>query len=1202
MDDSRDILSVLRRRPVILDGAMGTMIQNHDFEEADYRGARFAEFSSALIGNNDLLPLTQPAVIEEIHYQFLKAGADIIETCTFGANAISQADYQMQGLVAEMNREAVRLARSAVERIEREQPGRICYIAGAIGPTNKTASISPEVNDPGFRAIDFDGLSRIYCEQIEALMAAGVDLILIETVFDTLNAKAALYAAQECFDKAGRELPLMISATVTDNSGRTLSGQTVAAFYHSVKHAKLLSVGINCALGAADMFPYLETLHEIAECYVSVYANAGLPNAFGGYDDTPESMAAVYRRFASAGLCNIYGGCCGTTPEHIAAIAAAVREFPVRVPPVTEPLLVLTGLEPLAIRRESNFIMIGERNNVTGSRRFARLILEEHFDEAVAIARKQVEEGANIIDINMDEAMIDSRAMMVRFLNLLASEPDAARVPVAIDSSEWEVIEAALKCVQGRSIVNSISLKEGEEQFRAQALKIQRYGAVPIVMAFDEQGQADTTVRRVEICTRAYNILIQDLGYQPFDIIFDLNIFPVGTGMEEHRKNALSFIESISEIKLRLPGTLISGGVSNLSFSFRGNNAVREAMHSAFLYHAVAAGMDMGIVNAGMLEVYDEINPELLAHVEDVILDRRADATERLLDYAQGVRQVVKEGSQGEPAWRAQSLEERLSHALVKGIPDYVEEDLKEALEKYNSALEIIEGPLMQGMGQVGELFGAGKMFLPQVVKSARSMKRAVEILEPLIRSGPGAPLRKSGRVVFATVKGDVHDIGKNIVSVVLQCNNFEVFDAGVMVSKEAILEAAVEYSADLVAVSGLITPSLKEMERLAAEMQQRGLKIPLVVGGATTSPTHTAVKIAPLYDGVVAYARDASITVPLVRALVMGDTEFIVNLQQEQELMRQRFFASQAAVKIRSYGEAQRSALKADFSKKTQPHETGVFVETVPVRELIPYIDWTFFLLGWGVKNVSPRTLADPEHGAKAEELLADARAMLTTLVDNPALQPKTVYAILPAVAHGNDLLVKEKKLHFLRQQTGSSALCITDFVDGQSDHIGLFATTAGQGFVDAAAAFRAAGDDYSSMMVVMLANRMAEALAEYAHYKIRQKWGSTETLTPAEMLQQRYGGVRPAIGYPSWPDHSELATLFELMNVTAQIGVKYTESYMMLPESSTCGMVLAHPDARYFAVGKISLEQLEEYAQRKEITVEQAQELLSHNLSAHS
>ncbi len=1199
MSKSGDIFKLLSERAVILDGAMGTMIQSYAFEEADYRGSRFAGSASSLSGNSDLLPLTQPAVIEEIHYQFLKAGADIIETCTFGANAISQTDYQMQDLVGEMNRAAVRVARAAVARVEAEEPGRLCWIAGAIGPTNKTASLSPDVNDPGFRAVDFDELTRIYREQIETLMDAGVDLLLIETVFDTLNAKAALYAAQECFDQAGRELPLMISATVTDKSGRTLSGQTVAAFYHSVKHANLLSVGINCALGAEEMLPYLEMLHEMAGCYVSVYANAGLPNAFGAYDDSPENMAEVYRRFAAAGLCNIYGGCCGTTPAHIAAIAGAVREFPPRVPPLPEPLPVLTGLEPLTIRKESNFIMIGERTNVTGSRRFARLIREERFEEAVAIARRQVEEGANLIDINMDEAMIDAKAMMVRFLNLLAAEPDVAKVPVAIDSSEWEVIEAGLKCVQGRSIVNSISLKEGEAQFREHARKIRRYGAVPIVMAFDERGQADTTARRVEICTRAYNILTEDLGYEPTGIIFDLNIFPVGTGMEEHRRNALSFIEAVSAVKRTLPGALISGGVSNLSFSFRGNDTVREAMHSAFLYHAVAAGMDMGIVNAGMLEVYDEINPELLEYVEDVILDRRADATERLLDYAGGIQQGVQEATEGAlPAWRALSLEDRLSHALVKGIPDYVEQDLKEALEKYDSALKIIEGPLMQGMGHVGELFGAGKMFLPQVVKSARSMKKAVEILEPLIRAGGGEVLQKSGRIVFATVKGDVHDIGKNIVSVVLQCNNFEVFDLGVMVSKERILEAAAEHQADLVAVSGLITPSLKEMEHLAREMQRRGLRIPLVVGGATTSSTHTAVKLAPLYSGTVAYARDASISVPLVQALISGDKGFTANLQQEQELIRQRFSAAQSAVKPRPYAETQRSAHKVDFSRKARPLESGRFFETVPVSELIPYIDWTFFLLGWGIKKIYPDVLSDPEHGAKAEELLADARAMLAALAVNPDLQPRAVYAILEAEAHGNDLRVDGRRLHFLRQQTGSSALCITDFVDDQDDYIGLFATTAGQGFADLAAAYRAEGDDYRSIMVVMLANRMAEALAEYVHHQIRQKWGRESAITPADMLRQRYEGVRPAVGYPSWPDHSELATLFDLLDAEAQLGVTYTESYMMQPESSTCGMVLAHPEARYFAAGKISQEQLEDYARRKGVAAERAQELLSQNL----
>jgi len=1199
MTETRDILSLLKSRSVILDGAMGTMIQRCDLQESDYRGIRFADYRTSLEGNNDLLVVTQPSVIENIHYDFLKAGADIIETCTFGANAISQSDYAMEEMVAEMNRAAVRVARNAVDRIEQEEPGRLCFIAGSIGPTNKTASISPDVNDPGFRSVDFDGLCRIYSEQVEVLLAEGVDLLLVETVFDTLNAKAALYAIQNCFDAAGFEVPVMVSATITDKSGRTLSGQTIAAFYHSVKHANLLSIGINCALGADEMLPYLETLNDIASCYVSVYANAGLPNAFGGYDDSPEAMAGVYREFAKAGICNIYGGCCGTTPDHIAAIAKVVKEFPARALTTVKSLPIYAGLEPLEIRDNSNFIMIGERTNVTGSLKFARLIREERLEEAVAIARNQVEDGANIIDINMDEAMIDSKTMMGRFLNLLAAEPDVARVPVAIDSSDWDVIEAGLKSVQGKSIVNSISLKEGEELFREYALKIKHYGAAPIVMAFDEKGQADTTERRIEICTRAYNILTSELHYDPTDIIFDLNIFPVGTGMEEHRRNAVSFIEAIRAIKSALPGVLISGGVSNLSFSFRGNNVVREAMHSVFLYHAVTAGMDMGIVNAGMLEVYDEIDKELLEYVEDVVLDRREDATERLLDYAQGVKKGSGEETEGAvPAWRSLSLEERLSHALVKGIPDYVEEDLKEALLKYDSALKIIEGPLMQGMGHVGVLFGEGKMFLPQVVKSARSMKKAVEILEPLMEAGAGEALQKSGKIVFATVKGDVHDIGKNIVSVVLQCNNFEVFDIGVMVPKETILQEAEKQGADLVAVSGLITPSLKEMERLAEEMQRRGLKTPLIVGGATTSPTHTAVKLAPLYDGVVAYSRDASISVPLVQALISNDENYIANLKQEQALTRERFYAAQSAIRLCSYPEAQMNALAVDFSKKVKPLITGEFVETVSVEDLIPYIDWTFFFIGWGIKKSYPQVLDDPEHAEKARELLASAKELLAVMAADPAVQPQAVYGILPAFAKGNDLQIKDKTFHFLRQQGISNNLCIADFVDQKDDYIGVFATTSGKGCIAMTEEYRAAGDDYSSMMIVMLSNRIAEALAEYVHHQMRCKWGYEVKLSPEDMLKQRYDGVRPAIGYPSWPDHSELATLFDIIDVEKRIDVHYTESYMMIPESSTCGIVLAHPEARYFDVGKISQEQLEDYANRKGQSIEVSKEMLSRNL----
>ncbi len=1200
MTAAKDIYSILKQRSVILDGAMGTMIQQCNLEEKDYRGTRFANFPSSQAGNNDLLPVTQPDVIEQIHYDFLKAGADIIETCTFGANSVSQADYAMEGLVVEMNQSAVRAARSAVERIKREQPGRICFVAGSIGPTNKTASISPDVNDPGFRAIDFTELCTIYREQVDVLMREGIDLLLVETIFDTLNAKAALYAIQESFESAGRTLPVMVSVTVTDKSGRTLSGQTVTAFYHSVKHANLLSIGLNCALGADEMFPYLETLNEIADCYVSVYANAGLPNAFGDYDDSPESMAAVYKDFAAAGICNIYGGCCGTTPAHIAAIVAAVREYPVRVPPKLEALPVLTGLEPLIIRKESNFIMIGERNNVTGSRKFARLITEERFEEAIQIARKQVEEGANIIDINMDEAMIDSRAMMVRFLNLLAAEPDVARVPVAIDSSEWDVIEAGLKSVQGRSLVNSISLKEGEDLFREHARTVRNLGAVPIVMAFDEKGQADTTQRRVEICTRAFKILTEDIGFEPCEIIFDLNIFPVGTGMEEHRQNALSFIDAIRIIKQKLPGVLISGGVSNLSFSFRGNNRVREAMHSAFLYHAIDAGMDMGIVNAGMLEIYDEIDKELLEYVEDVVLDRRADATDRLLEYSLGITEssADKVAGTGQPEWRGAALEERLSHALVKGIPDYIAEDLAEAVKKYGSALKIIEGPLMDAMGRVGELFGSGKMFLPQVVKSARSMKKAVDILEPLIEKGSDGFRKKSGKIIFATVKGDVHDIGKNIVSVVLQCNNFEVVDLGVMIPKEDILKAVAEQGADIIAVSGLITPSLKEMEHLALEMQNRGMQIPLIVGGATTSPVHTAVKLAPLYSGVVAYSRDASISVPLVQALISGDAEFIADLKQDQELLRERFSAAQSAVKLRAYSQAQKSSPVIDFSKKITPLVKGVFVESPLLKDLIPYIDWTFFLIGWDIKKRYPQVLDDPEYAERAGELIDSARAILEELVHNPNIQPKLVYAILPATAEGNDIRVLNKKLHFLRQQGLKSALCISDYVDKKDDYIGLFATTAGQGFADVAAVHRDHGDDYNALMTLSLANRIAEALNEYAHHRIREKWGYESLENPQDMLSMQYIGVRPAVGYPSWPDHSELATIFDLIDVEQRISVSYTESFMMLPESSGCGMVLAHPDAHYFEVGKITQEQLDDYAQRKDITAERAKALLGDSL----
>ncbi len=1192
---------------------MGTMIQKLNLNEYDFRGELFAQIATPQLGNNDLLPLTHPEIIERIHYNFLQSGADIIETCTFGANAVSQADYAMEGAIAEMNRAAVRVARRAATHVETEHPGRICLVAGSIGPTNKSASISPDVNDPGYRAIDFDTLCRIYREQVDVFVTEGVDLLLVETIFDTLNAKAALYAISQSLSAAGRKIPVMVSVTVTDKSGRTLSGQTLAAFYQSIRHARPMSVGINCALGAADMFPYLELLHEIADCYVSVYANAGLPNAFGEYEDKPESMAAVYADFARAGLCNIFGGCCGTTPAHIAAIAAAVSDYPVRIPPRLKKQAVFTGLEPLivngnsaescpigTVRRGASFIMIGERNNVTGSRKFARLIRDENFEEAIQIARTQVEDGANVIDINMDEAMIDARSMMMRFLNLLAAEPDVARVPVAIDSSEWDVIETALKSVQGRSIVNSISLKEGEELFKEHARKIQALGAVPIVMAFDEQGQADTTERRVAIAQRAYDILTGELDYEPCDIIFDLNIFPVGTGMEEHRKNALSFMEATRLIKTSMPGVLISGGVSNLSFSFRGNNRVREAMHSVFLYHAIKAGLDMAIVNAGLLEVYDEIDPELLRYVEDVVLNRRDDATERLLEFSQGVvtRDAGGACTRGLPEWRGEALAERLAHALIKGIPDFLESDLAEAVKVYDSALAIIEGPLMWGMGQVGELFGAGKMFLPQVVKSARSMKKAVEMLSPLIEAESGGAPRKNGKVLFATVKGDVHDIGKNIVSVVLQCNNFEVIDLGVMVERERILAAAQQNQVDVIALSGLITPSLREMEHLAEEMQRRSMTTPLIVGGATTSPVHTAVKLAPLYDGVVAYARDASIAVPLVQALITNDVDFIAGLKSDQEQARQRFHSAQTAVRLSSYAQVQAQRPQIDFDCKRLPHETGEFVEFVSVKELIDYIDWNFFFISWGMKKCYPQVLEDPEYGERARELLNAAREMLTALDADPDVCPAAVYAILPAVADGNDLLVKDQRLHFLRRQSPPEFSCLSDFVDTKVDHIGLLVTTAGQSLARMSADYQRAGDDFNNLMSQLLANRLAEALAEFAHHRVRERWGFENVHSPRKMLAGEYAGVRPAVGYPSWPDHSELATVFKLLDVERRIGVSYTESYMMLPESSCCALVLAHPRAHYFDVGRISADQLADYARRKNLSVEQVRALLVKNI----
>ncbi len=1212
----------LKSQVLMLDGAMGTMIQKHKLEEADFRGERFSKHPSDLKGNNDLLTLTNPQLIEDIHAEFLESGADIIETNTFSCTTISQADYGLEHLVKELNIAGAQLARKAVNRVLKDQPERSLFVAGSIGPTNRTASISPDVNDPGFRAVTFDDLVEAYSEQAEALIEGGVDILLVETIFDTLNAKAALFAIEEVFDKTGTKLPVMISVTITDKSGRTLSGQTPEAFWYSIQHARPISVGINCALGAADMRPYLEELAHTADCYISIYANAGLPNAFGGYDDTPADMARVYEEFAEHGLANIWGGCCGTTPAHIRAMAEVVKKYPPRVPPAKDTAPRFSGLEPLRITDDMNLVMVGERSNITGSPKFARLIREGQLEEALQVARQQVESGANIIDINMDEGLIDSKAMMVKFLNLVASEPDICRVPIMIDSSKWDVIEAGLKCVQGKSIVNSISLKEGEDQFREHARKVQRYGAGMVVMAFDEKGQADTTERRIEICTRAYRILVDEIGIEPSDIIFDPNVFPIGTGMEEHRINATSFFEAAKVIRQTLPGCSVSGGISNVSFSFRGNNRVREAIHAAFLYHGTAAGLNMGIVNPGMLEVYDEVPKELMELVEDVVLNRSAEATEKLIEYAE---QVKAEGSVKKEtetqAWREAPVEERLKHALVKGIVEFIDQDVEEARQQYERPLLVIEGPLMAGMDVVGDLFGSGKMFLPQVVKSARVMKKAVAYLLPYLEAEKGEKESTSaGKILLATVKGDVHDIGKNIVGVVLACNNFEVKDIGVMVPCEEILREAREWGADIIGLSGLITPSLDEMVHVAKEMERQGMQdIPLMVGGATTSKKHTAVKIAPEFSGLAMHSLDASKAVTAVQHILSGDEQYRKAVRHEYNAIKEQHEASQEVREFRTLDDARRRALPFDWKGYVPPAPEflGIREVTVSVEELAEWIDWTPFFWTWELEGKYPSILEKPgAPGERAREVFEDAQAILRQIIEEDWFTPKGVYAFFPAARVGDSVEVyadesrteKIETLHFLRQQmikkdeTPNRSLC--DFIAPKesscADYIGAFAVTAGPESVAKAEQFKADHDDYNAIMVQALSDRLAEAFAEYLHKQARNAWGygQSETSTIEQMIKEKYQGIRPAAGYPACPDHTEKKTLFRLLDATARTGIELTESMAMTPPSSVSGLYFSHPEARYFPLGRINKDQTADYAQRKDWTIEEAEKWLAPNL----
>ena len=1226
-NDSQLALSeLLAKRIVILDGAMGTMIQQRTLEEADFRGERFADWERDLKGHNDLLGITQPEVIGSIHRAYLEAGADIIETNTFNSTRIALADYAMESLAYELNVANAKLARAAADDVMAAAPGRQCFVAGAIGPTNRTASISPDVNDPAFRAVTYDQLVEAYGEQAKGLVEGGADVLLVETVFDSLNSRAALFALESLFDSLGQRLPVMLSFTITDQSGRTLSGQTVEAYWNSVANIDLLSVGINCALGPQEMRSHIDELSGIAPVNISAHPNAGMPNPLlpTGFPETPESFAPQLREWAANGWLNIVGGCCGTTPEHIRRIAEAVSDCAPRRLAKPEPWLRLSGMEALTVRPESNFINIGERNNVTGSPRFAKLIKNDQYEDALAVARQQVENGAQIIDVNMDESMLDSEAAMVRFLNLIASEPDISRVPIMVDSSKWSVIEAGLKCLQGKGIVNSISLKEGEEPFIKQARLIRRYGAAVVVMAFDEKGQADNTERRVEICTRSYDLLTREVGFPPQDIIFDPNILTVATGMEEHNDYGVSFIEATRLIKSTLPLAKVSGGVSNISFSFRGNNGVREAMHSAFLYHAIRAGLDMGIVNAGMLEVYEEISPDLLERVEDVLLNRRPDATERLVGFAETVKEQCKSEKVAD-AWREGTVEERLSHALVKGIVEHIEADTEEARQKLGRPIHVIEGPLMDGMNVVGDLFGAGKMFLPQVVKSARVMKKSVAYLQPFMeaeKTETGSSSR--GKILMATVKGDVHDIGKNIVGVVLRCNNYEVIDLGVMVSCDKILKAARKEKVDMIGLSGLITPSLDEMGHVAKEMQREGFTLPLLIGGATTSRVHTAVKIAPAYERGTLHVLDASRAVGVVGRLLSENDcdDFIAANAKLQDELREKHYSKRKAKPLLPIAEARARAPRIDWRADDipQPEFTGVRVEDdFPLETLVEFIDWSPFFHAWELQGRYPKVFDDSTVGEKAKELFDDAKELLDRIVGEKLFTAKCAYGFFPANRVGDDVELftddtrtkRLAKFQFLRQQNDKVSEenhSLADFIapseTGMADHIGAFAVTAGHGVEELAKAFEADNDDYNAIMVKALGDRLAEAFAECLHARVRREWGygADESLSSDELIREKYRGIRPAAGYPACPDHTEKRLLWELLDAEKHTGISLTESYAMWPASSVSGLYFAHPRAKYFGIGKIDRDQVEDWATRKSITLADAERWLAPNLNYDS
>jgi len=1232
------IYDEIAKRVLVLDGAMGTMIQRYGLDEKAYRGERFLNHPHDLKGNNDILCLTKPEIILEIHEAYLEAGADIIETNTFNANAISQADYGLEELVYEINLEAARLARQAADKFTQNTPDKPRFVAGAIGPTNKTLSLSPDVSNPGYRAVTFDQMYQAYYRQAEGLLDGGVDILLIETIFDTLNAKAALMACDDVLETRGkgiiltvngqtRRFPVMVSGTLTDASGRTLSGQTPEAFLISMSHGELLSIGFNCALGARQIRPWVEELARKAPFYISVYPNAGLPNELGGYDETPHQMAHELKPLVAEEHVNIIGGCCGTTPEHIRELSRLAAQAQPHQPQPAQPHITLSGLEPLIQFPGSNFINIGERTNVAGSRKFARLIRDEKYEEALSVARQQVENGAQVLDVSMDDALIDAEKAMVTFLNYLMSDPDIARIPIMIDSSKWSVIEAGLKCLQGKCIVNSISLKEGEETFIEHARKIRKYGAAVVVMAFDEQGQADTFERRIAVCRRAYNILTNIVDFPPWDIIFDPNVLAIATGMDEHNNYAVDFIRAVKWIKNNLPHARTSGGISNLSFSFRGNDKIRQAIHAVFLYHAIQAGLDMGIVNAGEIPVYDEIEEPLRTLAEDLVLNRRRDATERLLMYAHQMSESHQEEKEGHiPAWRLKPAEERLREALVRGIADFIEDDLAEALPKFPSALSIIEGPLMDGMNEVGDLFGSGRMFLPQVIKSARVMKKAVAWLTPHIeaeKKAGGRLPQAAGKVLLATVKGDVHDIGKNIVKVVLSCNNFEVIDLGVMVPTKTILEVAIQEKVDIVGLSGLITPSLDEMVHVASEMEKQNIHLPLLIGGATTSELHTALKIAPARKAPVIHVRDASLAVNVVGRLMhpQDKNQYISEVHQHYQNLRDKYQNDKSGKNYITLQEARANSFKPDWhpSVVIPPRFLGIKAfQDYDLATLAEYIDWTFFFHAWRLNGKYPAIFNDPVKGTEARKLYDDARRMLDEIISGGWLEATGVFFILPAKSVGDSVeiyseenpSIKLSELHFLRNQErkneGFPNLCLSDFIapasSGIKDFMGGFAVTAGHGIEERLRFFESRNDDYSAIMLKILADRLAEAFAEHLHLRIRKEfwaYAPDENLTKEQILKEEYQGIRPAPGYPACPEHSEKLTLFHLMDVPRQTGISLTESFMMVPAASVSGYYFAHPSSQYFAVGKISRDQVEDYAHRKGISLQKAEKLLNTHLN---